>query len=383
MTVHRRPIRGGSAGPRNWFGNGDLGHVRITAAGGAEQSFDGVVWTTIPDWTVVGSVVMVPSIQDGDLVVLNCRTYIDEAGLTLTTTNRCRGLVLYTRGACTVAGTLSMTARGCRANPADATTSTDTPVAPTDGHAVPAGGIVLRRFAAGHTDTNADENLFHGCGAAMVASEANQPPVDGDGLVITIPRVGGSGGAGVHDNVAGAGAGQTAANAPGGGGGANGDTFAGGPGAAGTCFSGGAGGGAADQLSVGGAGVAYGGPGGDAIHLNESILGSGAGNPAGAGYGGGDAEDGTGGLLIIIAGGLLTFTGRIEAEGSDGGDGFYAGGGSGGGVVVILHAGEIVNTGTVSVAGGAKGENTNPSYNYDGGPGGAGAVIGPFKIDPA
>ena len=190
MGVIRQTGLLGGSGPKNWFGDGSDGDIRITSAG-AEQSFtSGVTWQAIPGWTIIGNVIMVPSIQDGDMVVVNAITFTVESGYTFTTANRCRGLQIYTLGDCTINGEISMTARGCWANPADAVVTSNTPVAPSDGHAVPEEGIILRRFAAGYDDIHTAATLMEGCGQSSVDSEANQPEVDGNGVVIAIPQIG-------------------------------------------------------------------------------------------------------------------------------------------------------------------------------------------------
>lgn len=131
---------------RNYFGDGSLGYVKITNTG-ATQSFDGVAYTAIPGWTLAGSVVSIPATQDGDMVVLHCKSWQCDAGMSVTTSNRCRGLLIYVQGNCVHNGVGTMAARGPKANPADATTSAYTPVAPTDGHAVPSEGITIRRLS--------------------------------------------------------------------------------------------------------------------------------------------------------------------------------------------------------------------------------------------
>ncbi|WP_174410308.1 hypothetical protein, partial [Desulfovibrio psychrotolerans] len=93
MSVFRHPAAAlDNSGLRNWFGDGSDGHLRLTAAAGAEQSFDGVSWVPMPGWTNTAGLIFVPSVQDGDMVVVNARNLTVEAGVTLTTANRCRGL---------------------------------------------------------------------------------------------------------------------------------------------------------------------------------------------------------------------------------------------------------------------------------------------------
>jgi hypothetical protein len=373
----------GSGGPRNWFGDGSLGDVRITDAGGAEASQDsGQTWTAITGWTREGNVVLVPSVEDGDMVVLHCRSLHIEAGMTLTTSQRCRGLLVYTQRDAVINGTLTMTARGCHANPADAAVTADTPVAPGDGHAVPESGITIRRLARGLTDTDLATDLMHGCGLDAVTSEANQPVVDGRGIVVRIPRVGGAGGAGVSSGGDAGGQGNVGGTSLGGtGGGGSGahssSSQYSGDGGDGTCWSGGSGSGGGHDVSTADADN-YGGPGGDAA--GGYTPGGGAGNPAGAG-GVTPANDGTGGLLMLVVGGAIAGAGTLSADGVRGGIGGYSSGGSsGGGVVLTMFARDNAYTGSITANGGEAAIAT--ANSKPGGAGGAGAVVGPVKIDP-
>ncbi len=375
----------------NWFGDGSDGHIRITSAG-AEQSQDGVVWSALSGWLSSSNTVMIPSIEDGDMTVVNAISLTVDEGMTLTTQYRCRGLLIYTQSDLTNNGIITMTARGCRANPADAEATDDTPVAPTDGNAVPEGGIIIRRLAEGCTGAHTDANLMRGCGLAAVTSEANQPVAQGDGIVIQIPRVGGSGGAGVGGVGASqnGNAGGSASNAPGGGGGGGwytaGNKAMAGAGATATCFASGAGGGGnfngGDGYDAQDA-AAYGGAGGDS-DSNGISGGGGAGNPGGVSVNGNSSsgEDGLAGVLIALIGGDLSGSGSFASAGSLGGLGYGTaqrgnGGSSGGGVIVAMYAGANTFTGVWDVSGGVA-----VGLAGIGGPGGVGSVIGPIKIDP-
>jgi hypothetical protein len=281
-----------------------------------------------------------------------------------------------------------MTGKGCHANPLDSGVTSDTPVAPSDGNAVPATGYTLRRLAAGYTDTDTSETQSYGCGQAAVDGEANQPVVEGNGLVINFPCVGGLGA--VDDPNGGwrtGTVGSTATNSPGGGGSGGAAATAvsyPGDGGNGTCFSGGAGGGG---IVNGGTSTDdaddYGGAGSDGAPDGSWNVCGGAGNPGGSGVlDGEDGEDGTGGRLELICGGDLTITstGVIESDGMDGGSGTYGGGGgSGGGVIAIFYAGTLVNEGSIHANGGLGGDAGTSS----GGAGAAGTIIGPYKIDAA
>lgn len=356
---HDRPVGGG---PRNWFGDESDGDIRITDASGAEQSFDGgATWQPLTGWTRDGSTVLIPSVQDGDMVVLNCRNLTVDAGMTLTTANRCRGLLIYCTGAANINGIVSMTARGCHANPSDATVTSDTPVPPSDGNAVPTEGIVIRRFATGSADTHESADLFFGCGQAAVNSEANRPPASGNSIVVKIPRVGGTGGLPVGSS--GSNSGGTLANAPGGGGsGGQTTTVNSGKGGNATCFSGGPGGGgsldgAATPYHVS-AGDNFGGAGGNGEDYGGSNFGGGggSGNPGGLGtnsscHGG----NGTGGLLLIITR-AVQGAGQLDAKGVNANPRtqFYgsSGGASGGGIVGLFYGGGDHSNLNISVAGG-------------------------------
>ena len=113
----------------NYFGTGADGNVTISA--------DTELGTT----------------EDGDILVKNYGNLTIDATKTLTVDNRCRGLVLFVDGNLVVNGTISMTARGCHANPADSGITGDTPVAPGDGSAVGASGVRFTFLTASDTDT--------------------------------------------------------------------------------------------------------------------------------------------------------------------------------------------------------------------------------------
>lgn len=306
---------------------------------------------------VIATSTSLASVQDGDMVVRQYTNLTINAGATLTVASRCRGLLLYVDGDLTVNGVISMTARGCAANPLDAVATADTPVAPSDGHGVPVGGIVLRRKKAGATDFNSDTNLFHGCGVAAVAAEAWQGGVLGNGKVWTLPVVGGAGGAGFVTGWGGSDTGRTGGSralSPGGG--ASADTYCYGTqrGGNATCFSGGVGAGASSyDLS---ALSDYGGKGGDAANNGGGTSAdAGTGNPGGAPYGGA-TYSGTGGVLILIVRGKVTIgaSGSIISAGV-GANGTLVGipgGPSGGGNILLLHGGGYSNSGSITAPGG-------------------------------
>ena len=291
---------------RNYFGNGSDGAVTYA------------VNTNLTSTT------------DGPPVIMNYASLIVNAGVTLTTSNRCRGLIIYVQGDCTINGTITMTARGAFA----------------------AGETrIFSRLLATSSASNTD----------LTVETVSDPYGFGGAFQINIPSVGGAGGPASTAGTAGVG------NQTGGGGGGN-QAYSG---AAGTSFSGGTGGGGKSYLGTGGsAGSANGGPGGAGVGAGQRGAGGGgsgggvvvvayktagtwsagyaitatggaggaagttaagsggggggAGNPGGAGGGSGSAgASGTGGMLMIFVGGTLTLGSAsvISANGSAGGTG--------------------------------------------------------------
>jgi len=307
------------------------------------------------------------AVEDGDMVVKNYTSLTVNSGHTMTTDNRCKGLLIYVQGDCTIDGTLTMSVRGAKVDPTVA--------------GVSATGIRLPMVVSGGSDSLSAAD-FAGCGAAIIATVANQSGISGNGTIFQITRAGAAGGAGgyaVNDSDTGdvGVAGGTGGSGGGGGGGARGaGTSQGGAGAAGTCFSGGSAGGGTGNTTAG-SGVVNGGAGGAGASIDENSCGGGTGNPGGVGDGtpGPSGGVGTGGLLIIVVGGNITIgaTGVILVNGTDGVYAYHAtGGASGGGNILILHAGTYTNGGSVTADGGAGGM-TNGGYGR-GGAGGAGDV---------
>jgi len=293
---------------------------------------------------------------DGDMVVMNYNSLTINSGVTLTTDQPCRGMLIYVKGDAVINGELSMTARGAYANPAVAGAS--------DNSIVSATGLRYPVFKYGETETLGAVD-FAGTGNIAVAAVANQLGISGEGKIFTIVRTGADGGAKPSSYNGNAGLSGSSGQSGGGGSGSAWDA-AGGAGSAGTVFSGGTGGGNGNCLHYGRAGTSYGGAGG----VGGCGNGCGAGNPS----------DGTGGLLILVVGGDLTIgsTGVISANGKKGGDGGKGGGGgSGGGNILVLYAGFLSNFGTTQTSGGGGGE----GYGYIGGNGGTGSVQGPTQID--
>lgn len=285
------------------------------------------------------------SSTDGDMIVKNYKDLTVDSGVTLTTSNRCKGLLIYVDGNLVVNGTISMTARGAAVNPESA--------------GVSATGLRIIRKKSGSSETLSATDLA-GCGSAATTAEAFQSAISSNGKIYTIARRGANGGAAVTDP-----AGSSGVNASQGSDGSTGQSGGGSSGAArflsgpsgrggnGTCFSGGPGGGATNDATTAGvtSGDDNGGAGGNKATSTGSA-GGGAGNPAGTGA---TPQNGTGGLLIIIVRGNVTVgaSGVISADGMLGGNAQASGGSSGGGNILLLRAGSYTNSGSVRANGGA------------------------------
>lgn len=363
-----------SVSESNYFGDGLDGDVTISANTSLEvQNKDGS--------------------YDGDMVVMNYNNLTIDAGVTLTTDQPGRGLLIYVRENATINGTLSMTAKGGYSDP---TTGKGAGNSPSDDSAVSVTGLRYPAFVSGETDTLSSAD-FAGTGNASVAAVSSQPGISGDGKIFTVQREGAAGGnGGDAPNPPTEQYGQTGYNGSAGqsGGGAGGNArtnppagaASGGDGTAGTCFSGGSGGGGAARDSGGGTVSAgsssvYGGRGGNGAGFNCSYQGcGGVGNPGGSNGGcSGSAPSGTGGLLILIVGGDLSGTGNIHAKGTAGAYVNWnwvmgAGGGSGGGNIIILYGGTNSQSWDISADGVA---NSGTSQR-----GGHGSVQGPTQINP-
>lgn len=284
--------------------------------------------------------VLFPVEVDGPTVFKYYTSMRINAGHLVTPANRCKGMVIYCLGDCTIDGALSMTARGAYA-PGEL-------FAPNN-----LDNIITYN---GYKDYSV--GISGGSGGGRVAPNNT-----------SLPGKPGSEGT----NGAGGGGGSGAASDTGGGG-----RYAqSGAGAAGTTWSGGSGGGGADSGNgdqIAQDGYANGGPGGYARASSSGVsrcAGGGAGNNGGSGSSDGCTgrvgSNGTGGLLILIVRGKLTVspTGSIVSKGSNGGSGNTYGGCSGGGGVTILYGDSYSNNGIVSTAGGSYG---------NGGAGGAGSL---------
>lgn len=333
------------------------------------------------DLNTTGNVTL-NSVQDGDVVVKNYTSLTINSGHTLTVANRCKGLVIYVNGDCTINGNLNMDLKGAAVDPVAA--------------GVSANGLRFTRFKSGSSQTLAASDLA-GCGTSLINSEGNQLGTSGDGIIFQIQRGGAGGGGGGSQGYTNGGSGANGSTGQsGGGGGGAGVDLGGGNGASGTCFVGGSGGGGGGYYSGGGSASANGGAGGNggSPHPNN-VSGGGAGNPPGTGYVGSsgvvsNSPGGGGGFLALFVRGNLTIgaSGVISSQGSRGGNCTAyihrsgGGGGAGGGNIIIAHAGKLTNNGTLTAAGGAGGIGNGGSVsNNNGGAGGNGSVQGPTLID--
>ena len=316
------------------------------------------------------------STLDGDMIVMNYTSLTVNSAVTLSTSNRCKGLLIFVQGNCTVSGFISMDSRGPSS---DATSA-----------GVPANGLQLplktssNFFSSSNNLSRATfSNLFAGAGTAaqdaLLASIVNGGPI---GSLPTLVRQGASGGGGGpsgYRNRPGANGSNGATGQTGGGGGGQGgysdDSGFGGSGGAGSfgsCFGGGSGGGGGNFNGVNGSGAAsWGGQGGSGGFGGYGTSG-GSGNPGGPGSAQ-TGRSGTGGLIILVVGGILTINsgGGLVARGQDGYSGGGGSGGSGGGNIVIAHRGSYTNNGTVSVNGGAQ---YSGNAGTSGGGGGTGSI---------
>ena len=330
---------------------------------------------------------VVPSLLDGPMVVRrynNLTLNASTGNVTLTTQNRCRGLMLLIDGNLTLqrsgsyAASISMTARGARGHAGMGLYDMLIPDSivlqgqgfprtevlkklRTEGWAIcdrwlwdewgKIAGVKATAWTGGTVLLSAS-----GCGAGAPGAG-----VTGTGSVAAVTGI-----AGVNGAPGGGGKGYIQANA-------------------GVCIIGRSG---AARPWGGGAGTAgihsgiggvvpdaddYGGPGSSAT--GNAGGGGGAGNPGGypipAGVAGGD---GTGGVLIIVCkGNIIVNAGCIiQSDGMSGGNatGGSGGGGSGGGHVSVIYGGTHTNNGTGRANGGAGGTGM-----YAGGSGGAGSVV--------
>jgi hypothetical protein len=319
------------------------------------------------------------STTDGDMVVMNYTSLTINSGVTLSTSTRCKGLLLFVQGNCTIAGSINMDSRGAFVNATSA--------------GVPVNGLqfpfkTTSNFFSGSNYINsANFSSFFG-GAGTNANNAIRKFIINGGPIGSLPtltRRGASGG-GNRGRGGGGGLGPTAATAgQSGGGGGGGATAAGagapgGAGSYGSCFGGGSGGGGNGHGdgSTGNA-TAWGGPGGVGYGYSGGAghgAGGGGGNPGGgvsAPSGGGGGGTGTGGTVILVVGGTLNITGSIVCRGAGGGGAASGnqssgGGGAGGGNIIVAYK-TLSNIGTLLVTGGGGGFGAGGGNGAGGGAG--------------
>ena len=254
-----------------------------------------------------------------------------------------KGMMIYCTGTLTNNGTISMTARGAKA----------------EGQNV-------------YLWKNSDNSYeFVPAEGASGASSARITTSGFWGGRFT--KVGNSGNNATNRQTAGGGSGVAVAH-----GDYSGYTSISGAGTSGTSYSGGTGGGAAlgetnYSSYTAEAGSINGGKGGRSKSSYAGNAGSGAGNPGGTdGNDGSKGSNGTGGLLIIYANSLINNS-NIEANGSNGGNGYWnaGGGSSGGGSINIFYKDNYTeNNGSITADGGI----AMCATGYKGGAGGTGSI---------
>ena len=296
------------------------------------------------------------SSYDGDMVVKNFESLTINNGVTVSSSNPCKGMLIFVQGNCTINGTLT-----CHPSQGSFTGLPSSLTYPV----ITSGGSSL---------SNGD---FTGMGATapgVLTSYVNQYISGKTGVTFTLNRQGSNdntaetGPGGYPGFASGCCFGQGAASRE------SGTAFGGGGGVGGSCGCHGTNPGQATRTQ-GGTGAAYGchGQGGG---------GGGAGFPAGSG--GQNAGNGStatqNGVIWLIVGGNLTGSGTIQLSGAKGGtagSGGYSGsggGGSGGGACFIAVAGtnsfcstesgaskssHSGGTGTINIAGGTRGDGTS------------------------
>ena len=310
-------------------------------------SFDGNL--TIKGNTVLGTEEDVATASEyaKNMVVLKVNGDLTvEEGATLTSYaskdgyGGTKGMTIYCTGTLNNNGTISMTARGAKAEGQDVYLWKNTD---NSYEYVPAEGALGAKRVGG---TNANCN-----------------GLDGDN--------------GTNRQTGGGASGASAANSSL----SSKATAYSGAGGQGTSYSGGTGGGGAiagwQGPMIAKAGNSNGGSGGDSNAYYQNTAGSGAGNPFGKDYsavsGLNNIKDfGTGGLLIINSKNLVN-KGKIECNGKMGGDysdSSIGGGASGGGSLNIFYKNNYENNGKITADGGEK---TKKSL-YNGGAGGIGSI---------
>lgn len=300
----------------------------------------------------------IPSTNNGEIVVKQYTNCTINLGVTVTTSNPCRGLVIFCTGNLTIDGTLTMTAKGGGVG--------------NNATEFNYGNITDTSFSF-NTSSNGGSGVqswnFSPSGSVWYPKYRQTIPLRNPVTAPSAPSVGGT--AGIFSCGAGGSGGFGASNCPTapalggpGGLGGSGSLFAGGGG-------GGGGGGAYCSFTPSGGSAFYeiGGNGSSGQGSGTGGGGGGAGNTAGSGGSGGGpnpfgspgsaGSTGTGGLVVFIVRGNVSVTGTISSNGSSGGPGGGgglpggSGGGSGGGRIIIIYGNTYSNTGTIQANGGS------------------------------
>jgi hypothetical protein len=286
-------------------------------------------------------------------IVVNGNLTIN-AGITVIPAVRKLFTVVYVQGNLVLNGNISMSLRG--ANHSGTGTS---------GGAVTAGAI---RIATGTLSGVSNPTILAAGGAGGLASST----------ALTTGNVGTSAGSAICTGGGGSGAKGTS----------NSTTPPWGPGsgAAGTAFSGGSGGGAfADFFNTATGPASSGGVSGGAGGVGMAGGESGVGNPSPARLdGSATADNGTGGVLVVIASGTITGTGTLSAVGgnqtaistSPAPNSGVCGGGSGGGIVCLISSVSVSGPTLTAAGGTATATGYGPISGGAGGAGYTGTLIG-------
>ena len=339
----------GLTGTRNWWGDASDGIGNITT------NTDFVVPNTSGSY-------------DGDMVIKNYESLTIGAGVTVSTTQPCRGLLIFVDGDCTLNGTISMRGKGPFADP---TTS-----GASDNGTVDTNGIRIPYLHSGSSETLSSVSLA-GMGNDAVALASNFPAISSNGKIFNIDRQGNNGGGSVSGSSQNGNSGSSGGNKTGGGGsGGAHDSGNSGAGAYGSCWAGGSAGGGA-RTNTATAATNWAGPGGNASGGSSASTG-GQGNPHGTNHSNaqqnssGDPE-GVGGMVGLFVKGNLTIgsNGGIDCRGSraDTPSSEGGGGSSGSGAILVGYSGSLTNNGSFNVSSVAGNQNGS---NGKGGAGGAG-----------
>jgi hypothetical protein len=297
--------------------------------------------------------------EDGDMVnKVIPGSLIITSGVTVTTQYRCKGLHLQVMGNLYLYGTIDMGARGpiAASQNIGVELNSTTNAITLDGTNY-SGLSGIRKFPS---------SVSAGVQTSLYSASDNYTYAIGTAGIAGIDGKCGSGGAGGVISCKASGNVNTQYSGPS-------TSFGGGPGSA--TVNG--------WYLPGTFGIAPGtnGGAGGIPEVGSEIQGGGAGNPGGGGSTAwAPAQNGTGGLLILIVMGYLYIhsSAYIRANGRDGGAASadsgvtlaFGGGGSGGGSILILY-GSLTNNGTIQANGGLGGAQ---STNTQGGNGGAGSI---------